>query len=184
MEMELQREHFLHQRKLSAVRAIVDTRRPRPQPHLSAKCGKKLRRHQEELQSIQKNNELLLGKMLQIDIRPMSVGRPQTQGAPSYTSLNRIQRISELKKISDENKTLLLRLRKTHSRYSVRRWDQEHERSEYLASLISENASRVPAHRDYPGNASFALDRPATARTSHTRARSARASASRSDLPL
>ena len=96
-ELELQREHYLHQRKLFTAKPVVDSRPPRQHSHLSAKTSKKHQQHQERMETIQKDNELLLGKMLQIDVRPMTTGRPDPRATPS---LHRYQHISRSRKIS------------------------------------------------------------------------------------
>lgn len=168
-ELELQREHYLHQRKLFTAKPVVDSRPPRQHSHLSAKTSKKHQQHQERMETIQKDNELLLGKMLQIDVRPMTTGRPDPRATPS---LHRYQHISRSRKISAENQSLLSRLRKTHSRYSVRMWEEDHSRHSYFAAQIS--AGRSGQKQDYPGNFSMRWDRPSTAKTSHVRAKSAR----------
>lgn len=172
MELERQREHYLHQRKLYTIRPVVDTRPPQHHTHLSAKTGKKRKQTQERMEMIQKENEMLLGKMLQIDVRPMTTGRPLSR--PSH-SLHQHQRLSFSRKISAENRSLLSRLRKTNSRYSVRLWEEDHSRHSYFASQISGNSHRGSSKPDYPGNFSLLADRPATAKSSgHVRAKSAR----------
>lgn len=147
-ERELQREHFQHQLKLMHMKARVDNRPPRPMSHLENKA-RRIRMEQDKNESIRKDNQLLLKKMIEIDQKPSSAVASSTRKLPTTASLNRRVRIQELTKISRENKSLLQRLQRTQSVYSVKRWQEESGYKDYLRECLSRNAGRVPRTWNY-----------------------------------
>lgn len=147
-ERELQREHFQHHVKLLHMKARVDNKPPRPMSHLENKA-RRIRMEQDKNESIRKDNQLLLKKMIEIDQKPSFAAPPRTRKLPTSASLNRRVRIQELTKISRENKSLLQRLQRTQSVYSVKRWQEESDYKEYLRECLSRNAGRVPKAWNY-----------------------------------
>jgi len=147
-ERELQREHFQHQVKLLHMKARVDTKPPRPMSHLENKA-RRIRMEQDKSDSIRKDNQLLLKKMIEIDQKPSSAVPLPIKKLPTSTSLNRRVRIQELTKISRENKSLLQRLQRTQSVYNVKRWQEESDYKDYLRECLSRNAGRVPRTWNY-----------------------------------
>ena len=147
-ERELQREHFLHQVKLMHIKSRVDTKPPRPMSHLENKA-RRIRMEMDKNESIRKDNQLLLKKMIEIDEKPSSAVPGHSRPLPVSLSLNRRVRINELTKISRENKSLLRRLQRTQSVYSVKRWQEQSEYKDYLRDCLSRNAGRVPRSCNY-----------------------------------
>lgn len=147
VERELQREHQLHQLKLLDMRPRIDTRPPKPQSHLTSKA-RKLRMQNDRNEVIKRENQLLLRKMIEIDMKPGAVGTAMRQ-TPLAGSLNRFVRISELTKISRENQAILKRLQRTQSAYSVKRWERQSQHNEELKRYLSQNAGRVPRQLSY-----------------------------------
>lgn len=146
-EWELQREHQQHQLKLMEIQPRIDTRPPRPMSHLTSKARKK-RIQKDRNEVIHRENQLLLRKMIEIDMKPSQIstamGRNQGTG-----SLNRFVRVSELKKISKENQAILRRLQRTGSAYSVKKWEKEDQYNKDLKRYLSQNAGRVPRQLSY-----------------------------------
>ena len=146
-ERELQREHQQHQRKLYGIQPRIDTRPPKPMSHLTSKARKRRMQHDRN-EVIHRENQMLLRKMIEIDMKPSSVAAAIKQTHASG-SLNRFVRISELKKISRENQAILKRLQRTQSAYSVKRWNRENQYNEDLKRYLSQNAGRVPRQVSY-----------------------------------
>lgn len=73
----------------------------------------------ERVNEIQKENRILLKKMLTIDLKPgrYNPQRIKLKNTPSALSLNRAQRIRELTRVTQENKMLLQRLQSAQSIY-------------------------------------------------------------------
>ena len=147
VERELQREHQLHQLKLLGMQPRIDTRPPKPQSHLTSKARKR-RMQDDRNEVIKRENQLLLQKMIEIDLKPGAVGTVMRQ-TPLSGSLNRFVRISELTKISRENQAILKRLQRTQSAYSVKRWQRQSQHNEELKRYLSQNAGRVPRQLSY-----------------------------------
>ena len=83
----------------------------------------------DKVSEIQKENRILLKKMLTIDLKP-STHNPQKikmVATPSAYSLNRAQRIKELTRVTQENKMLLQRLQSAQSVYDRNKWENEHK---------------------------------------------------------
>jgi len=140
-ERERWREHSLHRVKLQRIRK---RRGQSSQPYSPTRNLKKERLEQEKAVGIQRENELLLQKIVKIDFKP---GR--TRHMPLLQSLNRRTRIQELTKISRENQTLLTRLKRTQSSYSVKRWAAESDTLAGIRNRLSQNAGRVPRTAPY-----------------------------------
>lgn len=147
-ERELHREHYQHQLKLMNIRPRIDMGPPKPMSHLESKARKK-RVQSDRNEIIRRENQLLLKKMMEIDIRPSSATISALKRVPSTGSLNRFVRISELTKISRENQSILHRLQRTQSAYSVKRWAKQSEYNDYLKMRLSQNAGRVPRTKNY-----------------------------------
>jgi hypothetical protein len=83
---------------ISRIRPLIDTRAPKPRPHLKSR-GRKQRIVKERNDEILHENKVLLGKMLKIDLKRNSVGSPlagkgateklnKTIAGTSFKSLN------------------------------------------------------------------------------------------------
>lgn len=80
-------------------------------------------------------------------VKPSSVirgSKPKaiSQGLNSYNSLNRANRIKDLAKIIDENKSLLDKLQNTKSCYNRNKWEDDYVATEKLKAKISTNGDR------------------------------------------
>jgi len=64
------------------------------------------------------------------------------QGLNAYNSLNRANRIKDLAKIIDENKTLLEKLQNTRSCYNRNKWENDFVKKENLRRKITTNSDR------------------------------------------
>lgn len=98
----------------------------------------------DKVTEIQKENRILLKKMLTIDLKP-SKHNPQKIkmiNTPSAYSLNRAQRIRELTRVTQENKMLLQRLQTAQSVYDRDKWESDFKKKKYHADKIRENADR------------------------------------------
>jgi hypothetical protein len=140
-ERERWREHSLHRIKLQRIRK---RRGQSSQPYSPTRNLKKERLEQEKAVSIQRENELLLQKIVNIDFKS-----GKSRHLPLLHSLNRRTRIQELTKISRENQTLLTRLKRTQSSYSVKRWAVQSDTLSGIRNRLSQNAGRIPRTATY-----------------------------------
>ena len=118
-ERERVREHELHYRRLRNIKSNIDNKKPKPPCPLKLKGGKKEQNIVDKVNEIQKENRILLKKMLTIDLKPTKHNPQKIKvvPTPSSYSLNRAQRIRELTRVTQENKMLLQRLQTAHSVY-------------------------------------------------------------------
>ncbi len=105
------REHELHMRRIAQVRGTVNNRKPKKVGHLHSKpkqkpSGKREQLQLEKFEEIQRENRILLKKMLTIDMKGSELN-PRAfkpiQGPGAY-SLNRGKRIEQLTKVTSENR--------------------------------------------------------------------------------
>lgn len=102
----------------------------------------------DKVTEIQKENRILLKKMLTIDLKP-SKHNPQKIKmfpTPSSYSLNRQQRIRELTRVTQENKMLLQRLQTAQSVYDREKWEQDFKKKNYHQGMLRKNADRFCQH--------------------------------------
>lgn len=121
-DREIFREHMIHQIKVRNIRARVDNLPPKAMPHLQSRA-KQERIKNDRGSLIDQQNKLLLQKMLEIDMKPSAL-TPQSQMSrtqPFNNSLNKMSRITELTKITGENKQILKRLQSAKSIYSLKK---------------------------------------------------------------
>ena len=140
-EREKHREHFLHQQKLLSAKSCIDNKPPRPK---LPRNGKKMRSVREWSTKIQKENQLLLSKMLAIDLKPSSFSRRSLPRAASASTLHRSR---ELSRIAEANRQHKLRLEGQQSYYSTKQWENERAHTEYLLERMSENSGHVSRSR-------------------------------------
>ena len=140
-EIGIVNEHIQHMLRLSISKPRIITDPPKPMIHLKKKL-KQCTQQNDEKMLIQKDNQLLLKKMFEIDSRPHKT----MLHAHSLTckSLNKDKRIKNLNKITEENLGMLNRLQKTKSSYSFKKWEVEHQFQQYLSLKVSENSRRIP----------------------------------------
>jgi len=101
-------------------------------------------------QTIQYENRVLLDKMMEIErkktqLNPEEIAKKTFR--PTKT-LNTTKRVRELRKINDENKSLLRRLQSAHSVYSVDKWITDDRKHNEFKKNISQNARRAE-HADF-----------------------------------
>jgi hypothetical protein len=143
-QREIAREHALHRLKLSKSRARVDTSQPRTASHLKSRA-KSVMQKKERSTMIERDNALLLRRMIDIEAKPSPVGPySQTNFYPPEASLNRATRINQLTRILNENRAILQRLQRTKSNYSVQSLLKESATQDYLAYQVSTNSGRIP----------------------------------------
>ena len=102
----------------------------------------------EKVSEIQKENRILLKKMLTIDLKP-TFHNPQkikVTNTPSAYSLNRGQRIKELTRVTQENKLLLKRLQSAQSVYDRNKWENDNKMKNYRVEMLCKNADRYCQH--------------------------------------
>lgn len=119
-EREKVREHELHYKRLRNIKSNIDNKCPKKPTHLKARGGKKEQILVDKVTEIQKENRILLKKMLTIDLKPTNHNPQKIKviPTPSAFSLNRGQRIRELTRVTQENKLLLQRLQSAQSVYN------------------------------------------------------------------
>lgn len=144
VQREIAREHALHKLKLTRTRSRLDNGEPRSAPHLKSRA-KSLMLKRERHTKIERDNALLLRRMMDIEAKPSPIG-PYIQSLkpPSTGSLNRANRVNELSKIVDENRSILQRIQTAKSNYSHDTILKQSETLDYLAAQVSTNAGRVP----------------------------------------
>lgn len=143
-DRNIAREHTIHLRKLRNMKSRLDNLPPQRAPHLESRAKQELLRRMSD-QRIKLENNLLLKKMLTIDLKPSQISRTVLLASqPASSSLNSHIRMSQLTKISTENQKFLRKLRRTHSQYSLKKWESEFRKNQYLSEKISGNAGRVP----------------------------------------
>jgi hypothetical protein len=102
----------------------------------------------DKVNEIQKENRILLKKMLTIDLKPTKHNPVKINmiPTPSSYSLNRAQRIRELTRVTQENKMLLQRLQTAHSVYNSNKWEEDFRVKKYRQELLRKNADRFCQH--------------------------------------
>lgn len=98
----------------------------------------------EKVSEIQKENRILLKKMLTIDLKPTNHNPQKIKmvATPSAYSLNRGQRIRELTRVTQENRMLLQRLQSAQSVYDKNKWEHDFKKQNYVSELLRKNADR------------------------------------------
>jgi hypothetical protein len=115
---------------------------------------------------IQQENRILLKKMLAIDIKHSDLSKQmmkpkimqvksanETKGR-SKSSMNIGNRINDLRKITDDNRIILLKLSEVKSTFNREKWKKESKQSAYLSNLISQNAAKFSRHPFFDGKMS------------------------------
>ncbi|XP_066433368.1 uncharacterized protein CFAP97D2 isoform X2 [Eleutherodactylus coqui] len=121
-----------HKRKVQSAKPMVDTNSPKKYVHLSLKL-KKLKLEEERLSVIERDNQLLLGKMSAI---MRTKGRIDNKNSYEAKSLNKEKREQELLKVSRENQTIGDRLTRCEPQYQVEKWHEEWVKAEkYMDSI-------------------------------------------------
>lgn len=145
-----QREEERHRRNLQTMRARLDTKVPKT-ASLKITKGKRLRLKVDREADIRHENNVLLKKMLTIDLKPSPLNPLQLyRKSGSLTSLNSGARVRDLYRINESNKVsntqgLYTRLKSTNSVYSIERWEKANRRHEYLSHNLSRNSGHLDA---------------------------------------
>nr|XP_006639009.2 PREDICTED: uncharacterized protein C17orf105 homolog [Lepisosteus oculatus] len=122
-----------HRRKVKSAQPMVNTTSPQAYGHLHVKM-KKLKLEEERLSVIQRDNDMLLGKMSYI---MRTTGRIDNRNDYEYKSLSREKRQQELLRVTKENQVILERISHCGSRYSVERWREDWRRTEKYMERIA-----------------------------------------------
>lgn len=125
------REQRIHQQRLSNVKPTIDNRPPRIHSHLGANTKKRL---QERLRQdeIQKENQLLLHRLMNIDS-----GRTKSSLSTPHSNALPLKKIREIQKITEENYGMLNRIQSVKAHYSTSRFQKDYEYNSYLKTRIS-----------------------------------------------
>ncbi|XP_043927929.1 uncharacterized protein CFAP97D2 [Protopterus annectens] len=121
-----------HRKKVEAAKSVVDTTQPKQHGHLQLKL-KKLKLEEERLSVIERENQLLLGKMSFI---MRTTGRIDNRNNYESKSLNKEKRQQELLRVVKENHTILERITNCEPQYSVKKWQEDWNKAEeYMESI-------------------------------------------------
>jgi len=137
LEREQHREHFLHQQKLLAARSLVDNKPPRVRLGPNAK---RINAQREWSSRVQKDNRLLLSRLLSIDRKTTGLRKSTVPRSGSARSFHRSQ---ESNRLASANRQYKQRLGKQHSYYSAKQWENDHSHTEYLRTQLSENSGHL-----------------------------------------
>jgi len=148
-EIWKRKERDLHLERLRSAKPSIDTRAPRTMSLKKNRNAKRERILEEKNFSIQRDNKLLLKKMLQIDVKQGDLNPHRIMGRRPSQSLNRSSRIKDLMRITEENRALLKRLRNAQSHYDKMKWDDERRYNEYLVNRICQNSGKVNRNWEY-----------------------------------
>jgi hypothetical protein len=138
-------EHFLRQKESKRLKSSllrinptfhIEDKNSTPLPRTGSK---KLRLRQEKLKSIESSNQLLLNKMLVINIKPSALNKDRLIPRNSSNSLNFKNRIDSQNKIFLENQKILERLQGTQSVYSNKKWENQFRKHEWLKMTHSKS---------------------------------------------
>ncbi|XP_054676759.1 uncharacterized protein CFAP97D2 [Grus americana] len=128
-----------HKKRIQAAKPSVDTSAPAIYSHLHRKLGK-LKLEEDRLSVIERDNRLLLEKMSCI---MRTKGQIDNKNDYKAKSLNGEKRKQELRRVNQENRTILDRITKSQPQYQVQRWHEDWQRAEkYMA-----NVARYPRGR-------------------------------------
>ena len=142
-ELDAINEHFIHRKKLLAIKPRIDNKPPKNMPHVHYKAKKEL----EELKTqaeIQHKNQLLLKKLQKIEQHPLKTENFSKQ---SSGFIHRLR--DQLIRISDENEKILSRIQTAKPHYPVRKQEHDYLHKKYLVTQLSENARRRPRNMSY-----------------------------------
>lgn len=133
-EKRRKREYELHRKKLSNIKSSIDNSPPKPMKHLKTK-PKKVQLEQERFETIQRENMILLNKMM--DIMNGSHRLDNNNTSMNYRqSLNYGKRKQELERITAENQAILKRIQERQPVYNHRKWEEDRVRNEkYLKNI-------------------------------------------------
>ncbi|KAM6283833.1 uncharacterized protein CFAP97D2 [Spheniscus humboldti] len=128
-----------HKKRIQAAKPLVDTSAPATYGHLHLKLGK-LKLEEDRLSVIERDNRLLLEKMSCI---MRTKGQIDNKNDYKAKSLNGEKRKQELRRVNQENRAILDRIKKSQPQYQVQRWHEDWQRAEkYMA-----NVARYPRGR-------------------------------------
>eukprot|EP00744_Colponema_vietnamica_P005836 GILI01008510.1.p1 GENE.GILI01008510.1~~GILI01008510.1.p1 ORF type:complete len:214 (+),score=75.86 GILI01008510.1:51-644(+) len=128
-----------HMQKINSVKPSVDNNNPAASRPMRMN-GKRAQLEQERCAAIQRDNKILLQKMLAIDLKPPSIAVPSS---PPKKSLHKSARTKELAKITLENKQMLKRLQSIQPVYNSAKWEEEARQRESLVKNICSNSGHT-----------------------------------------
>jgi len=141
--------HQKHLTNVNGVKASVDNGAP-VVPEFLRSRAKQEKMKETRAAVIQYENRVLLDKMMGIEKKKTQLNPDQIakKSFHKVKTLNTNRRITDLKKINDQNKALLKRLQATGSVYSIDKWIQDDKKNNTFRRNISQNARRTH-HADF-----------------------------------
>ncbi|XP_066563708.1 uncharacterized protein cfap97d2 [Amia ocellicauda] len=126
-------DYDAHRRKVKSAKPTLNTTSPQSYGHMELKM-KKLQLEVERLTIIQRDNNMLLGKISYI---MRSTGRIDNRNDYEYKSLGREKRQQELLRITRENESILERISRCGPQYTSEKWREDWRRTEKLRESIA-----------------------------------------------
>ncbi|XP_041352295.1 annexin A6-like isoform X2 [Gigantopelta aegis] len=122
----------LHKEKINNVKPGLDNKPPKQYPHLMVRM-KTIKKEEERLSEVDRENKLLLQKMIYIMKTRGRVDNWNMEYEPG--SLNRPYKQRELEKIATENLAIARRLENAKPVYKSTQFEEEYQRSKHYQSL-------------------------------------------------
>lgn len=122
----------IHKEKLKTMKTSIDNASPKAAKHLENR-RKRDQIKEERLSTIEKDNLMLLDKMMDIMKKPSAVNPPPP---PPSKSLIKERNKKEVDKINQENQRILKKLTSAKAHYDRKSWDEFAEKQEkYLKNI-------------------------------------------------
>lgn len=135
-------KHDKHLRALQRVSSKVDHQAPKEHKHLQNKMKTK-KLQEDRATEIQRENRVLLQKMLSLDAKQSDLQREMLDNQRvGPRSLNSAVQRNELRRITENNQQLLTRLQGARGVYNTRTWEDEEVDRQALKFRLSQNACR------------------------------------------
>lgn len=135
-------KHDKHLRALQRMRCQVDNQAPKEHKHLQEKMKTK-KLQEDRATEIQRENRVLLQKMLSIDVKQTDLNREMVVNQRHQPrSLNSGVQRKELRRITERNQQMLTRLQGARGVYNTRTWEDEEVDRQALKFRLSQNACR------------------------------------------
>lgn len=132
-------------RSLSNMRSRIDNKPPKQLSHVAKNAKGKLK-IKERNQEIEKQNQILLTKMLKIERNPSNL-HPAQLKAPKTPQFG-TSRYKELERIAKENYRMFKRLENTTPTYSTAKLNEENKYHDYLLQNMRMNSGKLKNRPD------------------------------------
>jgi len=124
----------LHQKRIRNIKGRIDNSSPPPRKHLTQNVKGK-QKMEERYLKIERENQILLDKMSYILRHPTMDNR--NESLTYQHSLNQEKRRRQLTTITDQNQSILQRIRGAAPTYDRQEWDRDHESNRRFIANIS-----------------------------------------------